>query len=486
MAPFGNRSVKAKLILASILGSGAALLIVGTVIAGYDFLTLRRGLIRSMSIQADIAAINCQSALLFADPKSAETTLGALKADPRVLGVALYGADGRRFAAYAGASRAAPALGDARALRDGYALMSDRLLVYRKVMFEGQPIGTVVVMSDPGEITASIARDLLLFAGLLLGSMALGLTISSRLQRDISQPILELARIARCVTVEKDYAVRSFGGRRDEIGALTTAFNEMLDVIGRREAELRAAHDELEERVESRTAQLQAANEELEAFSYSVSHDLRAPVRHIAGFSELLEAKSGGLNDDARRYLDKIRQAAHRMGRLIDDLLVFSRMGRAEMRRTRIDLNALVAEVVKEIQPDVQRPIDWRIGPLPCVLADHALLRAALTNLISNAIKYSGKSPAPRIEIGAAPAGAGETAIVVRDNGVGFDMTYAPKLFGVFQRLHRAEEFEGTGIGLASVRRIIQKHGGRTWAEGQPGRGAAFYISLPADREAAA
>jgi len=174
------------------------------------------------------------------------------------------------------------------------------------------------------------------------------------------------------------------------------------------------------------------------------------------------------------------------MGQLIDDLLVFSRMGRTEMQAATVSLADILADVIREAQPDVKRPIDWKIGSLPRVRGDREMLRLVLANLVSNAVKYTGKSAHPRIEVGVAREEDREVVICVRDNGVGFDMTYASKLFGVFQRLHRADEFEGTGIGLANVRRIVHRHGGRTWAEGDLGRGAAFYFSLPKDSEAAA
>ncbi len=487
MASFRGGSVKAKLILASILSSGAALLVVGAVISSFDLIALRKTLVRRMSVQADIVGANCLSALLFSDAKSAEATLGALKADPRILAAGLYTADRRLFAAYSrDPSGAAPLLENVLSGADeGFLLHHDRLLLSRKVLFDRNPIGIVLMISDLRDISAAMTRDVVIFTSVLAGSLLLALVISSRLQRDISQPLLDLAEIARRISQQKDYSVRAAGGGRDEIGALVTAFNEMLGEIRQQESALRAAHDGLERRVAERTAQLQAANSELEAFSYSVSHDLRAPLRHIAGFAEMLEADGNGLGDDGRRYVQKISHAATRMGQLIDDLLVFSRMGRAQLQAASVSLGDLLTDVLKEAQPDVKRPIEWQIGPLPRVRGDQAMLRLVLANLVSNAMKYSGKSEHPRIEIGVASLENREAVICVRDNGVGFDMAYASKLFGVFQRLHRADEFEGTGIGLANVRRIIHRHGGRTWAEGQPGQGAAFYFSLPVEPETA-
>jgi PAS domain S-box-containing protein len=249
----------------------------------------------------------------------------------------------------------------------------------------------------------------------------------------------------------------------------------------RAEQETRRINRELEQRVADRTARLEEANRELEAFAYSVSHDLRAPLRHIYAFLDLLKRKiASSLDDQGRHYMDVISDSARRMEVLIDDLLSFSRMGRKEMATTEIDLEALVREVAAEFEPETRnRAVQWRVAELPVVTGDRAMLRIALINLISNAVKFTRPRPQAVIEIGSQPAGEDEVVLFVRDNGVGFDMQYVDKLFGVFQRLHGPTEFEGTGIGLANVRRIVQRHGGRTWAEGKVDGGATFYLSLP-------
>ncbi|HEX2198394.1 MAG TPA: ATP-binding protein [Burkholderiales bacterium] len=247
----------------------------------------------------------------------------------------------------------------------------------------------------------------------------------------------------------------------------------------RTQQELERLNRELEDRVRSRTEQLEAANKELEAFSYSVSHDLRAPVRHIDGFVKLLERELPPATEKTAHYLNTIAASSQRMAALIDDLLALSRTGRAPLEMRVVSLHALVDEVIDDLKPDLaRRKLEWRIGALPAVRGDASLLRVVLQNLLDNAVKYTRPQRAAVVEIGVRRLEEGETAVYVRDNGVGFDMRYADRLFGVFQRLHRADEFEGTGIGLATARRVVHRHGGRIWGEGEPGRGACFYFTV--------
>ncbi len=258
---------------------------------------------------------------------------------------------------------------------------------------------------------------------------------------------------------------------------------EMDQRVEERTAELRAAEEELKRKnaeLLKRTAQLESANKELEAFSYSVSHDLRAPLRRVDGFVQvMLMDHATSLNESARQCLDRISAAAAEMARLIDDLLSFSRMNRAEMREARFDLGQMIKDVRNRLMEDVKgRNIEWEIQSLPVVRGDPALLRQVWVNLLSNAIKYTRPRDPARIQVCCIQR-ENEWEFQVRDNGVGFDMKYAGKLFGVFQRLHHANDFEGTGIGLASVQQIIRRHGGKIWADSKVNEGATFYFTLP-------
>jgi signal transduction histidine kinase len=266
------------------------------------------------------------------------------------------------------------------------------------------------------------------------------------------------------------------------------ALREQLREREKAEEALRESRDQLETKVKERTVELrkmnddlQSVNRELEAFAYSVSHDLRAPLRHIAGFTELLQKHSDPVLDDkGRDQISRILGATNRMGSLIDDLLAFSRIGRAETQNETINLEQVVKSVIAEIAPDTQhRNIVWRVGHLPVCHGDPSMLRLVFTNLVSNALKFTRTKERAQVEIGSSSHTPEEVIVFVKDNGVGFDMNYKDKLFGVFQRLHSQEAFEGSGIGLATVQRIVHRHGGRVWAEGAANRGATFYVALP-------
>jgi len=267
--------------------------------------------------------------------------------------------------------------------------------------------------------------------------------------------------------------------RQDEQGRPVAILETNNDITERkrREEEIQSLNEELTKR----STELEFINRELEAFAYSISHDLRAPLRHMAGYSELLQKKASSVLDEkSNHYIAMILDSAKRMGNLIDDLLAFSRIGRAETQKTLFNLAQLVKEALKEVQQDTEgRDIAWKIAALPEFYGDRSMLRLVMVNLISNAVKFTRTRPQAEIEIGCANGNADDLVVFVRDNGVGFDMKYVNKLFGVFQRLHQSDAFEGTGIGLATVQRIIRRHGGKVWAEGVVDSGATFYFSAP-------
>ncbi len=308
-------------------------------------------------------------------------------------------------------------------------------------------------------------------------------------QRHISLPILfqgEVIGLFQVANKETDYTEADVRTLETIAGHVAYLLNARL-LRERAQAALRQLNAELEQRVRDRTAELEAVNKELESFAYSVSHDLRAPLRHIQGYGEMLTtATDGQLSDKARRYLKTIADASVEMGQLIDDLLAFSRMSRIEMNETRVQMDGLAQDAIRGLGMATQgRNIVWKIAPLPQVMGDPSLLKQVLANLVGNAVKYSRERDPAEIEIACAGEEDGRVILFVRDNGAGFDMQYAHKLFGVFQRLHRTDEFEGTGIGLATVRRIVARHGGRTWAEGEVDKGAKFYFTLPRSFSAA-
>jgi signal transduction histidine kinase len=475
-------SIREKLTWMNMLVSGAALLLACTAFASYELADLRQALVRSISIQAQIAGANSASALLFNDSDSARNTLSALNAAPYVLSAQIYTPSGEQFASWSRGleNTTSPSRQEPIRAIETHQFTRDQLVLVRAIDFQGKRVGMVRIQSDLAEIDDRLIGFAGIVAAVLLMSLLAAFAFSAIFQKTTARPIAELAETARMVSREKRYSVRApMTTNAEEIVVLIQAFNEMLEQIQERDTALQAARDELEASVERRTAQLEAVNRELESFTYSVAHDLRAPLRHIQGFADALVEDSGReLNADSRVHLSRIVESTRRMDQLINDLLGLAHVGRQEPQFRLTDLTSLVKDVVWDLGEELRgRDIDWHIGSLSVAQCDPGLMKLAFQNLLSNAIKYTRPRVPAVIEVGQVTKD-GENVIFVRDNGVGFNMKYAHKLFGVFERLHRREDFEGTGVGLATVQRIIHKHGGRIWAEAAIDQGATFYFTL--------
>jgi signal transduction histidine kinase len=485
---FRDMPIRNKLIASFLLTSIVVLMLMSASVLAYQFFAFKRITARQLSTLGEITAVNSTAALAFENERDAREILAALKPQRNIVAAALYDADGDLFSHYPAelpATLLPPKPG-----RDGYQFeRSSWLIGFQPVVERDRRLGTLYLKFDTGKVLWGWFFDSMLMALVVMAvALLVAYMLSRMLQRQISGPILSLAETARHISEKRDFSVRARKYGHDEIGRLTDGFNQVLSGIQEREGALRHANDaiqdlnvDLDRRVKERTAQLEAANNELEAFSYTVSHDLRAPLRSMDGFSQaVLEDFGPLLPEEGQRYLQTIRDSAQRMGELIDDLLAFAKLGRQSLNKQPVATDPLVRGCLAELESSCQgRKVDVRLGELPACLADPALLRQVWINLLSNALKYTRMREAAVVEIGCERRDDRDIYFV-RDNGTGFDMKYVDKLFGVFQRLHRVEDFEGTGVGLAIVQRIIQRHHGRIWPEATPGQGATFYFFLPA------
>lgn len=593
-------SLRAKLLRVIWLASSLAFLLSALAMLAYEQMTYQPRLARELNAKADLLSLNLHAALNFNDTQAAGENLAAMKNMPEVMLACVFRPDGTVFASYRGQTarlrcRPLPAAEAAR-----LEFSDDELWMTRPIHYQRDTVGYLQIGYAVPSLQSRLPQYASALAMVCLTLLLLALVLSRLLRRTITDPILQLAQLARSVTDAGNYQLRALPRSDDEIGGLAQAFNRMLETVQQREQELHAskdllqaivdntpaavylkdpqgrfqlvnhrcvqiiglppeevigrtvfdfcppelasiyhandqqvlshnqaleveesvqqpdgvhtflsikfplrdaagkpnamcgistditerkqAHlqleqyrDQLEAAVEKRTAELAIANKELQAFSYSVSHDLRAPLRAIDGFSQILaEDYAPGLDDAAQDFIRRIRKAANRMGQLIDDMLNLSRVSSAELKIQPTDLSAMAGAILQDLQELApQRECEIRLQPGLVADVDPQLMQIALRNLLENAWKYSAKKPVARIEFGAETVD-GQPVYFVRDHGAGFDMAYAGKLFNPFQRLHSKDEFEGTGVGLATVSRVIQRHGGRIWAEAVPGEGATF------------
>ncbi|MDQ7772076.1 MAG: ATP-binding protein [Elusimicrobiales bacterium] len=482
---FSGMSLRAKLtaLIMSVTLLGLALAFILLSLA--DMRAMRAALRREAVISARLAAEYCVAPLAFGYAEETAEALTKLAALEDIAYAAAYDAGGRLFACYncgGGDSppRVMPPAEEERAF--------SRIIAVREPMvYNGRVYGTLSLGVSTRNLYRTMAGRLALLAVIGAALAALTFFFAVRAQRVISAPMLRLAELARAVARHGDYSVRTGIERSDEIGTLAAGMDAMLENLESRgrqrdsaEEALRAAHAGLERAVAERTAELKAANEELEAFTYSASHDLRAPLRRIDGFAAILEEDHAAvLPEEARGAIARIRAGCRQMAGVIDSLLKLSRLMRQSINSVPLDLSAMAEEAAANLrEAEPERTVAFSAAPGLYARGDRTLIGEVLENLISNAWKFSRRTAGAKVEFGL-DGGDGEGAFFVRDNGAGFDMEYASNLFRPFQRLHAASDFPGTGIGLVTCRRIIERHGGRIWAEGEPGKGAVFYFTLP-------
>ncbi|MGD0812434.1 MAG: ATP-binding protein [Verrucomicrobiota bacterium] len=487
--------IREKLTVAIMLTSTVVLCLTAAVFIVHEVSAFHRTLAGYSGTIARITAAEGSGAVDYENEADCRKILSKLNSEPSILLAAFYGRLDKLLARYP--ESADPRSFPATPLTNEYRIENGAVNIFTPVRQDNRIVGSLYLKWDLSDAYRQARWDAGILGLVLIGSLAVGRVISAVLQRRISGPILELADTARAVAVNRDYSVRAKKHGSDELGLLTDAFNQMLARIQTQDGSLRKGEEQLrralqtaetvaekvcilnvalEDRVASRTAELAAANLELEAFTYSVSHDLRAPIRHIDAYAQILEEEK----DPAafRQYLSRIRVGVQDMGRLVDDLLKLSRVGRAQPKPAMVQLHTIVEEVLAELKLELaNRDIEWRIAALPSATVDPGLIKQLFANLLSNAVKFTRPRDHAVIEIGTEPGDEG-VAIFIRDNGVGFDMKCVDKLFRVFQRLHRAEEFEGSGIGLHTVQRIVRLHGGEIRAEAELDKGATFHFTL--------
>lgn len=604
MTPFRDLPIRRKVALTVVTTSAIVLLLTASAFMAYEWVTFRQDALGNLKTLGRVIAENSTAALSFNNAADAQETIATLRTEPDIISAAIYNGTGKRIAYYTTAETPPPKLDELPL--GGYLFVGAELFVYEPIVQDNRQLGTLMMHAS----LVTVERRFMLYGMIvlliLLTSSLVAFGLSSRLQRGITQPVQELAATAHTIATRGDYSTRASRYGNDELGALTDAFNQMLDEITEREARLSASEErlrsalsaadmgtwryypdrhlsfvdenfrriyglppgsetatdhemteriypedrgqgwtthvfqnnetnytfeyrvfnrdgglrwvrdrgrivrrtdgsvdyvtgaiiditerklaenevqrlnaDLERRVAQRTAELEQANSELEAFTYSVSHDLRGPLRHISGYAEIIqEDASSQLSNEARTCLGRISHAATRLSQLVDSLLNLSRIGRKQLVLQRMRLDDIVTGALRELEAEMQnRRVEIQRQPLPSVDCDPDLLHIVFVNLLSNALKYSRPREVTIILIGTQME-AHETAVFVRDNGVGFDPRFKDKLFGVFERLHSAGAFEGTGIGLATVERIIHKHGGRIWADSAVDQGATFYFTL--------
>jgi signal transduction histidine kinase len=480
-----QRSIASMLTWMNILTIGIALILVYASFLAYDLYSIQAAAIQNLSGEAQIIGANSVSAIVFDDRISAEYTMSALSNSRDIVAAAIFTEGAAPFAQYPAnemsiAERRSPATAPKL---EHWASGTD-ILVASRIDYQGKPVGVVYLQAHLIGLQRQATRYGAIAGGILLICLGVALLVGSSFRRILAQPVVSLAQTARLVSRYRDYSLRFEPERSyNELESLTVAFNEMLAEIERRDEALEQAKTELEARVEERTGELQAANRELEAFSYTVAHDLRAPLQAINNICYLMREKDrvGGPEDRAA-MLAQMGSSVAMMSAMIDDLLDLSRSTSSPLHSRQLDLSLLAAAILDGLaRMNSGREVEIVIEKRCHVNADPGLMQVAMQNLLRNAWKFTSRCEQPRVEFGCESV-SGISIYFVRDNGAGFDQRLADRLFKPFQRLHATSEYPGTGIGLTTVKRIIQRHGGEVWAEGEVGEGATFYFTINAPR----
>ena len=499
-----NLAIKQKLIAIVMTTCMLALLVVGGAFVFWEWRGLRNNLVEKLFTEAQITADNCKAALTFEDTADAEKTLKALKADSSIIFGCVYKKNGNVFVSYARTEADKEHL-SIQVEEPGYDFADNMLTVFEPIVLDNETIGTVCLRSDLSPMYAALRRNAQNTAAVLLLAAIAAYIVSARLQRFISGPILNLAKLAKGVSEKKDYSARAIKDSNDEVGLLIDSFNEMLEQIQERDSELVKAKGQLEIRVQERTSELTTANkqltseigerekaehkqaelvkelegvnQELKDFAYIASHDLKAPLRAIKTLADWISTDyADKIDQDGQEQLKLLRQRVDRMHNLIDGILQYSRVGRVREKLSEVELNKLLPEIIDMLAPPANIKITVE-SDLPTVKCEETRMTQVFQNLLSNAVKYMDK-PEGHIKVLCSEDGE-YWRFGIADNGPGIEKKHWERIFKIFQTLAPRDEFESTGIGLTVVKKIVELYGGKIWLESEVGKGTTFLFTFP-------